>query len=125
MTTVRWARSAGQDGAGSVGIELPPASSTGDPADQTHARIWLLQGNLLSDIGDAEGELFKQVEIESSDNEVSVGPVLAGAGYQVILSIGELEENLIGSNCGQYIRRHLSAKKNIENGYTYEVQPLG
>jgi 23S rRNA (adenine2503-C2)-methyltransferase len=30
---------------------------------------------------------------------------LRNAGYDVILSIGELEENKIGSNCGQYINR--------------------
>ena len=26
-------------------------------------------------------------------------------GFQVILSIGEMEENRIGSNCGQYLER--------------------
>jgi 23S rRNA (adenine2503-C2)-methyltransferase len=30
------------------------------------------------------------------------------AGFDVILSIGELGENAIGSNCGQFITRHLS-----------------
>ena len=30
---------------------------------------------------------------------------LKDAGYEVILSIGDLEENKIGSNCGQYIRK--------------------
>jgi len=48
---------------------------------------------------------------------------LENAGYQVIVSIGVTEENLIGSNCGQYIRRHMSSKKRIEDGYTYTVQP--
>jgi len=28
---------------------------------------------------------------------------LEEAGFEVLLSIGELEENLIGSNCGQYV----------------------
>jgi len=28
---------------------------------------------------------------------------LKGVGYEVLLSIGELDENLIGSNCGQYV----------------------
>jgi len=48
---------------------------------------------------------------------------LRNAGYQVIVSIGEIEENQIGSNCGQYIRAHLSSNKKIENGYTYAIQP--
>ncbi len=42
---------------------------------------------------------------------------LRSAGYDVLLSIGELEENRIGSNCGQYIQRHLEAKKQLGEGY--------
>jgi 23S rRNA (adenine2503-C2)-methyltransferase len=49
---------------------------------------------------------------------------LRTAGYQVILSIGELEENLIGSNCGQYIKHHITASEPIENGYTYCIQEV-
>lgn len=30
------------------------------------------------------------------------------AGFEVLLSVGELEENLIGSNCGQYLKRMIS-----------------
>jgi 23S rRNA (adenine2503-C2)-methyltransferase len=55
-------------------------------------------------------------------NETSAAPLvekLSADGYQVIVSIGELEENLIGSNCGQYIRHHLAAGDPIEDGYTY------
>jgi len=47
---------------------------------------------------------------------------LRSAGYEVIVSIGEVEENLIGSNCGQFIRRHLESGEPIQNGYTYDVQ---
>lgn len=36
-------------------------------------------------------------------------------GYDVLISIGELEENQIGSNCGQYGTAYLKAKKSIEN----------
>jgi 23S rRNA (adenine2503-C2)-methyltransferase len=32
-------------------------------------------------------------------------------GFDVILSIGELEENRIGSNCGQYVSRYLDKQK--------------
>ncbi len=42
---------------------------------------------------------------------------LRSAGYDVLLSIGELEENRIGSNCGQYIQRHLEAKRQLGEGY--------
>lgn len=43
-------------------------------------------------------------------------------GYEVITSIGILEENNIGSNCGQYIQTHLSEKQNLSDSYTYPVR---
>jgi 23S rRNA (adenine2503-C2)-methyltransferase len=47
---------------------------------------------------------------------------LREAGYQVIVSIGEVEENYIGSNCGQYVLSHLRHDQPIRDGYTYPVQ---
>ncbi|MDI6766958.1 MAG: radical SAM protein [Bacteroidota bacterium] len=44
---------------------------------------------------------------------------LQGAGYEVILSIGELEENYIGSNCGQYVQRYKETQEMVEGGYRY------
>lgn len=44
------------------------------------------------------------------------------AGYQVILSVGEREENRIGSNCGQYVQKHLMEQGELDAGYTYEVE---
>jgi 23S rRNA (adenine2503-C2)-methyltransferase len=46
---------------------------------------------------------------------------LQAAGYQTIVSMGELEENYIGSNCGQFLRAHLEAGEPIAAGYTYPV----
>ncbi len=43
-------------------------------------------------------------------------------GYEVILSIGELEENHIGSNCGQYLLRHARETERLAGGYTYDVE---
>lgn len=40
---------------------------------------------------------------------------LKSLGYDVLISIGEVEENQIGSNCGQYGTAYLRAKKFIEN----------
>ncbi|WP_033192538.1 radical SAM protein [Fervidobacterium islandicum] len=40
-------------------------------------------------------------------------------GYEVIISVGELEENKIGSNCGQYVQRHLAAQRKLENSYVF------
>lgn len=49
---------------------------------------------------------------------------LREAGYQVIVSIGEVEENFIGSNCGQYVQQHLQGKLGLDGGYTYDVVHL-
>ena len=49
---------------------------------------------------------------------------LRDSGYEVILSIGEWEENQIGSNCGQYIRS-LDETCDVPAGsYTYRLQDL-
>ena len=47
---------------------------------------------------------------------------LRAAGYEVLVSIGEIEENQIGSNCGQYLKRHLAATQRLSGGYSYEVR---
>lgn len=57
----------------------------------------------------------------STDRYVVVD-ALREAGYDVIISIGEVEENYIGSNCGQYLQRHLNASDRLSAGYTYHVQ---
>ena len=41
-------------------------------------------------------------------------------GYEVILSIGALEENQIGSNCGQFIQRALGIYQRPEQSYELE-----
>jgi hypothetical protein len=40
----------------------------------------------------------------------------------VILSIGEVEENQIGSNCGQYVLSYMAGEMPVKDGYTYPVQ---
>lgn len=42
-------------------------------------------------------------------------------GFEVIHSIGENEENKIGSNCGQYI---LSERGSQKGSYTYELEDV-
>ncbi len=49
---------------------------------------------------------------------------LKSVGYDVILSIGELEENQIGSNCGQYLTSFINKNTNLENGYTYQLETV-
>lgn len=49
---------------------------------------------------------------------------LRAVGYEVILSIGELEENYIGSNCGQYITAFQKTRTSVKGGYTYSLRQL-
>ena len=46
---------------------------------------------------------------------------LEKAGYETILSIGELEENHIGSNCGQYVMAYEKQERSLQESYTYEI----
>ncbi|HEX9091662.1 MAG TPA: hypothetical protein VF831_09245 [Anaerolineales bacterium] len=69
-----------------------------------------------------ENELISYINPLNAEQKYEVIQELQSSGYQVILSIGEQEENLIGSNCGQYLRRHLSAAEPMEESYTYQVK---
>jgi 23S rRNA (adenine2503-C2)-methyltransferase len=61
-----------------------------------------------------------------SESETSATVLaLRQAGYQVIVSIGEVEENAIGSNCGQYVLRHLQAQQALQDAYSYSLQEYG
>lgn len=62
--------------------------------------------------------------LTSDDECADVVNALRDAGYAVIVSIGELEENAIGSNCGQYASALESQDKTLENSYTYDFQKL-
>lgn len=46
---------------------------------------------------------------------------LKDAGYETIISIGELEENQIGSNCGQFIQAYNRSCEKLPEAYTYQV----
>ena len=69
-----------------------------------------------------ENNLATYIDPYHEDKAYELVEALYRAGYQVIVSIGEAEENFIGSNCGQYLRRHLDAVEAIPDGYTYELQ---
>ncbi len=69
-----------------------------------------------------ENQLGTYIDSAGERNADEVMRALQAAGYQVILSIGEMEENFIGSNCGQYIHRHLLAAEPIQDGYTYRIE---
>jgi 23S rRNA (adenine2503-C2)-methyltransferase len=66
-----------------------------------------------------ERGLASYIDPYREGDDYQVVQELRAAGYEVIVSIGEVEENHIGSNCGQYVMKHLHAKEDIEGGYEY------
>lgn len=63
--------------------------------------------------------LCSYIDIYDENKDYDLVNNLRKYGYEVIVSIGEKEENKIGSNCGQYIQTHLKSSHRIKDGYTY------
>lgn len=59
------------------------------------------------------------------DKDYKIVRDLRAAGFEVLVSIGEVEENQIGSNCGQYVLRHFQAGEEISGGYGYCRREVG
>jgi 23S rRNA (adenine2503-C2)-methyltransferase len=53
--------------------------------------------------------------------DCGVAGELRDHGYDVILSIGEVEENRIGSNCGQHMTHYLNKRRGLKESYTYPL----
>ena len=53
-----------------------------------------------------------------------IGP-LRQAGFSVLISIGEREENRIGSNCGQYVRAQTRHEGTLPEAYQYRMSASG
>ncbi len=69
-----------------------------------------------------ENELTSYIDPLDPGKQYEIIQRLEQAGYQVLVSIGEREENYIGSNCGQYLRRHINADQPMKDGYTYQIE---
>lgn len=71
----------------------------------------------------AYNKMVSYVDADDAARAYELVDALKSAGYDVILSIGEVEENRIGSNCGQYVMRHLMANNrpahDTGTGYGY------
>jgi 23S rRNA (adenine2503-C2)-methyltransferase len=67
-----------------------------------------------------------QNSLQSALEDITSTPALAArfaaAGYEVLYSIGELEENKIGSNCGQHIMHFKQSAVQIKDSYTYPLR---
>ncbi len=71
-----------------------------------------------------QNNLSSHIDPASNDERIDLVDKIRNAGYTVILSIGEQEENKIGSNCGQYLKAHVDSESEMEEGYTYPIRPL-
>jgi 23S rRNA (adenine2503-C2)-methyltransferase len=60
-------------------------------------------------------------QVFTNHNVIKLVKQLELNGFNVILSIGELEENKIGSNCGQFITNYLMKQEKLEEAYTYQL----
>ena len=64
--------------------------------------------------------------VEDWSSPSTLNPIaepLRAAGFEVIVSPGEFEENRIGSNCGQFLRAFLEGNRGAEAGaYAYPVE---
>lgn len=58
-------------------------------------------------------------DYKASNKDIPLLRDIRNAGFDCILSIGELEENQIGSNCGQYVMSHKQSVKKMPEGYSY------
>jgi 23S rRNA (adenine2503-C2)-methyltransferase len=68
--------------------------------------------------------LSSYIDPVREDERYGIVEALKSAGYQVLVSIGEPEENRIGSNCGQYLRKHLEAADRLAYGYGYDLRRI-
>ncbi len=65
-----------------------------------------------------------KIESMISDGDLLIrelGEKIRNAGFETIISIGELEENQIGSNCGQFLQAFLRSCEKMPEAYTYKV----
>lgn len=67
-----------------------------------------------------EQSLRPSIDPLDSRTSESLVKMFRDEGFEVLLSIGELEENRIGSNCGQFIQRALNARARPAKSYELE-----
>jgi 23S rRNA (adenine2503-C2)-methyltransferase len=78
------------------------------PLNPTHK---VKRNNLRSYIG-SEEKSYKLID------------EIKNAGFETLISIGEVEENKIGSNCGQYITKVIKSGVTTDESYSYNVNEI-
>ena len=69
-----------------------------------------------------KNNLISHIDPTRPETAESVARPLLEAGYEVIVSIGEVEENEIGNNCGQYVLNYLESGVMVDSGYSDQVE---
>jgi 23S rRNA (adenine2503-C2)-methyltransferase len=64
-----------------------------------------------------ESNLESAIDPYDSASAAQIVENFKANGFDVILSIGEVEENRIGSNCGQFVTQYRAAQTSIKEGY--------
>lgn len=64
-----------------------------------------------------ESRLESAIDPYNSDSAAQIVKDFKAQGFEVILSIGEVEENKIGSNCGQFVTQYRANQTSIKEGY--------
>ncbi len=64
-----------------------------------------------------ESRLESVINPNDSTSSEEIVEDFKNQGFEVILSIGETEENKIGSNCGQYVTQYRAAQTPMKEGY--------
>ncbi|MFH2102735.1 MAG: radical SAM protein [Chloroflexota bacterium] len=71
-----------------------------------------------------KNRLASSIDPQDPQSGKVIAQAMSDAGYDVILSIGEVKENQIGSNCGQYVLKYIQEGVVVSDGYTYQVEPI-
>ena len=69
----------------------------------------------------AENSLSSYIDPHHAKNDYEIIQRLREKGFEVIVSIGEVDENSIGSNCGQYVLNYMRGKAQLDDGYDYPL----
>lgn len=88
-----------------------------------HPDIFLIKITPMNPTFKASKNNLRSLLTQEKEDHPVIGRV-KDAGYEVIVSIGEWEENAIGSNCGQYVETYLKECRKLENGYAPVIENL-
>ena len=92
----------------------PPVGFPLEPADLTqyfNPNIFIIKLTPINPtFASARAQLTGVIDPENSDRCEEVADTFRNSGYETILSIGEVEENSVGSNCGMMVRAREQAE---------------